>query len=145
MRDRRTLVPIAVAVALVGLVSSQVAWAAFGDTAQASATYSTDSLAGPTSPSAGPGTCTVFSNDRIVLSWTATSSTWADGYEIARSLIPGGPYTVIGTVSGVGTTNYNDGPLAFSTTYYYAIRSTRNLWRSEDATVSRTTRSSLCL
>ncbi|MFZ6004556.1 MAG: hypothetical protein ACOYXM_11565 [Actinomycetota bacterium] len=145
MHDRRALGVTAVATALAVLASAQVAWASFDDSAQASATYSTDTLAAPTSPTAGPGTCTAFSNDRIILSWTATTSTWADGYEIARSLTPGGPYTVIGTVTGVGTTTYNDGPLAFSTTYHYAIRSTRNLWRSANATVSRTTRSSLCI
>lgn len=135
----------AVAAGLTALASAQVAWASFSDTAQASAAYSTGILGAPTNPSASPGTCTAFRNDRIVLNWAATASSWADGYEIARSLAPGGPYTVIGTVSGVGTTTFNDGPLAFSTTYHYAIRSTRNLWRSADATVSRTTRSSLCI
>lgn len=145
MRKHPPRIALALALVLVAMTSARAAWASFNDSSSASAAYSTDVLAAPTNPAAGPGTCTAFSNDRIILTWTATTSTWADGYEIARSLVPGGPYTVIGTVSGVASTTYNDGPLAFSTTYYYAIRSTRNAWRSTDATVSRTTRSSLCL
>lgn len=145
MRDRRTPTLVAAAMMFGVLASAQVAWASFNDSATASASYTAGVLAAPTSPAAAAGTCTVGTGDRTVLSWTATTSSWATGYEIARSTTAGGPYTVIATVSGVSTTTYTDGPLAFSTTFYYAIRSTKNVWRSTDATVSRKTKSTLCV
>lgn len=80
-----------------------------------------------------------------MLTWTATTSTWATGYEIARSTTSGGPYTVIATVSGIGTTTYTDSPPAYLTTYFYAIRSAQNAWRSANATTSRRTKSVLCI
>lgn len=129
---------------LVVLSSAQAAWASFNDSTTATAIYSSDVLAPPTDLTAAVGACSTLSGDGIVLSWTATPSSWAGGYEIARSLTVGGPYTVIAAVSGVTTTSYDDGPLSFSTTYYYAVRSTRNVWRSTDVMASRTTRSALC-
>ena len=145
MRDRRAVAFVATAIALGALASTHDAWASFNDSATASASYTADVLVAPTSPAAAAGTCTVGTGDRTVLSWTATSSSWTSGYEIARSTTAGGPYTVIGTVSGVSTTTYTDGPLAFSTTFYYAIRSMKSAWRSTNATVSRTTKNALCV
>jgi len=136
---------VAVTAALVVLSSAQVARAAFTDASAAVTTYTADVLAPATNPAAAAGTCSSVTGDRIVLSWTATTSTWATGYEIARSTTAGGPYTVVGTASGAGTTTYTDAGLAFSTTYYYAIRSMRNSWRGTNATTSRTTRNTLCL
>lgn len=146
MRERCRLVAVALALgSAVGAVSSaQVAWASFAASSSATAAYTSGALAAPTNPAASPGTCSPFSGDRIVLTWTATTTVSADGYEIARSTTTGGPYTVVATVPAA-TTAYTDGPLSFSTAYYYAIRSTKYTWRSPDATVSRTTRSSLCI
>lgn len=134
----------ATAIALAVLGTAPVAWASFNDASSASATYTADVLAPATNPSAAAGMCSTVSGDRTVLSWTATTSTWATGYEIARSTTAGGPYTVVGTASGAGTTTYTDSGLAYSTTYYYAIRSMRNAWRGTNATTSRTTKNSLC-
>lgn len=145
MVDGRGLV-LTAAVALLAVVgSATVAGASFTDAGSASATVTADVLAPATHPSAAPGSCSAFSGDRTVLSWTATASSWATGYEVGRSITAGGPYTVVATVSGVATTTYTDSPPAFSTTYYYAISAMRNTWRSTNATTSRTTKSSLCL
>ena len=142
---RRQLLAVA-ALAAPLLVIQAVAFAGWVDSATASASYSTGSLAPPTNPATAAGICVVVVGDRIVVSWTATTSTWADGYLVARSTISGGPYTVVGTLSGQGTTTFNDGPLAFSTTYHYVVRATKGAWVSADTTqVSRTTKSSLCL
>lgn len=136
---------LAALVVLTVLASATTAWAAFNDSTTASATYTSDTLSPPADLSAAAGTCTLGTSDRIVLSWKVTTSSWATGYEVARSTTAGGPYTVIATVSGVATVTYTNGPLAFSTTYYYAVRSMKSSWRSTDATASRTTRNTVCL
>jgi len=41
---------------------------------------------------------------------------------------------------------FTDGPLAFSTTYFYVVRATKQGWRSPyTAEVARTTKSPLCV
>ncbi len=146
MPERRTWrFVIAAPVAVATLLSAQAAWAALDDSAAASASYSTAVLSPPTGLAAAVGICTLGNGDRIALSWTATASGWATGYEIARSTSAGGPFSVVATVTGISTTSYTDGPLAFSTTFYYAVRSTKSAWRSVDATASKKTRSSLCV
>lgn len=148
MRERRSRLALAfpsVLAVVAALGTAQVAWASFSGTSTASAGYSSGLLAAPTNAAAGPGACSLFSSDSIVLSWTASSTTSADGYEIARSTAAVGPYTVVATVAGAASTTYTDTPLSFSTTYFYAIRTYKYAWRSLDATASRTTRSSLCI
>jgi len=134
-----------VAVALV-VCAASVAAAAFTSSASAGATYSSAALSPPTSPSTANGPCTVLSSASIRVSWSATPSSWADGYEVLRSTTSGGPYSVIGTVSGVSTVTYLNGSLPFSTTYHYVVRAMKGNWRSSaTAQVSRTTLSFLCL
>ena len=144
MPSRRLVVAAAIAGAvLVG--GARLAWATFTASATATATYTSATLAAPTNPATAAGTCSTVTGDQITVTWTATASTWADGYEIRRSVVSGGPYTVVGTVSGRTTTSFTNGSLLFSTTYYYVVRSTKGAWRSADAAqVSRTTRTALC-
>ncbi|MGH9149468.1 MAG: fibronectin type III domain-containing protein [Acidimicrobiales bacterium] len=130
----------------LALLTPAVALAAFDTTALAPTSVATATLAAPTSPGTSFGACTLLVSDTIVVSWTATSSTWAGGYEVYRSTTSGGPYTLRATVPGQSSTSFSDGGLAFSTTYYYVVRATKNAWRSPyTAQVSRTTRTSLCL
>ncbi len=136
---------IAAAVVLV-LSATSVALAAYTSSSTAAGTYATGTISPPTSLAAAAGPCTVAVSASIKLTWTASASTWADGYEVLRSLVSGGPYTSVATVSGAGTTTYTDGPLIFSTTYYYVVRATKAAWRSVDSNqASRTTLSLLCL
>lgn len=108
-------------------------------------TVSTGSLEPPTQPGTAPGTCVLVVGDAVVVSWTKTTSSWADGYEILRSTTSGGPYSLVGTATGQATESYSDGSVAFSTVYYYVVRATKGAWRSAaTAEVSRTTRSPLC-
>lgn len=144
MRELRAVVAAVTIVTGTVLVSSTSAWAGLGDSATSTINLSTGVLTPPLALTANPGTCS-FAGDKTVLSWTASTSSWASGYEIARSTVSGGPYTVIATVTGVATTTYTDSPPAFSTTYYYAVRATKHAWRSIDATASRRTKSSLCI
>ena len=89
-------------------------------------------------PNALSGACAALPR-RVNLTWTQTSSSFADGYEVLRSTTNGGPYSSVGTVSGAGTTAYSDTTVAALTTYYYVVEAKRQLWRSQSsnqATVS---------
>ncbi|MGH3104948.1 MAG: hypothetical protein ACRDN6_12715 [Gaiellaceae bacterium] len=123
------------------------ALAAFtAQTATEAHTVSSATLAAPTGLGAIPVCVLVPSSIKVDLSWTATSSTFADGYEIFRSATSGGPYSSIGTVSGRTTTTYADTTVTFSTTYHYVVQATRNAWRSvNSAQASVTTPNLLCL
>lgn len=141
----RVATGLAVAVTAL-LVTASVALAQFADGDSASQSISTDALSPPTSPDTAHGPCTTGVTASIVVSWTATPSTWADGYEILGSLVSGGPYTTVGTVSGVSTTSYTVTGLAFATTYHYVVKATKGNWRSAPTSqVSRTTLNPLCL
>jgi len=141
----RVATGLTVAVAAL-LVTASVALAQFADGDSASQSISTNQLQPPANPATAHGPCTNGLTASIVVSWTATPSTWADGYEILGSLVSGGPYTPVGTVSGVNTTSYTVTGLAFATTYYYVVKATKGNWRSAaTAQVSRTTLNPLCL
>ena len=114
-------------------------------TASASHTVSTATLAPPTSPAAAAGTCVPSWWDAVVVSWTSTASTWADGYLVKRATASGGPYSTVGTINGQSVHTYTDNFLPFNTTYYYVIQATKSNWRSaQTAEVQRKTRSSSC-
>ncbi len=111
-----------------------------------SMTVSSATLESATGLAAANGTCEVLVLTRVDLSWSATGSAFADGYEIFRSPTSGGPYTSIGTVVGRTTTTYTDATVLFSTTYHYVVQATKNSWRSANSTqASVTTPTSLCV
>ena len=127
------------------LLTASVASASFRDAGSASATLATDTLQPPTNPAAAHGPCTLGVAASVTVSWTATVSTWAGGYEIRASLLSGGPYSVVGTVAGRTTTSFTVTGLPFATTYHYVVSATKGNWRSAPtAQVSRTTLSPLC-
>ena len=142
MRERAATV-LAVLTAL--LLTASVASAAFVDGQSASATLTTNTLQPPTNPGTAHGPCTVGVMASIKVTWTPTTSTWADGYEVRASLLAGGPYSVVGTVAGASASEHTVTGLAFATTYHYIVVATTGAWRSEPtAAVSRTTLSPLC-
>lgn len=143
----RRLLPRSAALAgVLVLCVAAAASAAFTSTTTASATYTSGSLSAPTAPSTAAGPCTISVSASIRVNWTASASTWADGYEIRRATVSGGPYTTIATVSGAATATYLNTSLPFSTTYHYVVRATKGNWVSATtAQVSRTTQSFLCL
>lgn len=122
----------------------------------ASAAFATSAVSGPQTlasatldPATGAtvrrGTCVRNVSAAVNVSWTATASLFADGYQILRATASGGPYSVVGAVSGRTTTSFTDGGLAFSTAYWYAVRATRSAWLSvSSATASVTTPNSRC-
>jgi hypothetical protein len=134
--NRRLLV---VAAALIVAASTApLALADFGTAIAAGAqTLTSATLAAPTGLSAS------CANSVASLSWTATSSTYADGYDILRGTTNGGPYPTSFHITGRTTTTYNDLTTNGVATYYYVARATKNNWRSAN-TVQITVNSSNC-
>lgn len=85
-------------------------------------TLTTGTLAAPT------GLAATVSGTTVTLTWTATTTAAATGYEVLRGTAAGGPYTVIATVAGRTTTSYADGTA--SGTMYYVVRSVLQGWTS---------------
>ncbi|HTN80682.1 MAG TPA: hypothetical protein VMK16_13470 [Acidimicrobiales bacterium] len=95
--------------------------------------FSTSTLASPTGLGASG------SGNAIALTWTATTSTFASGYDILRSTTSGGPYSVVGQVTPRTTITYTDSAVTAGTTYFYVIRATYQSWTSANtAEVSAT-------
>jgi hypothetical protein len=111
-----------------------------------SMTIASATLVAPTGTSASNSGCIVSSSTKVKVTWTASTSTFADGYQVLRSTTNGGPYSVVGTVSGLNTTSFTDSSVAFLTTYYYVVRATKLNWTSTNSNqASITTLTSLCL
>jgi serine/threonine-protein kinase len=68
--------------------------------------------------------CSGFLEAEVSLTWRPTTSSFADGYEIYRSTVSGGPYERVGVVQGHGTTAYLDQNLGIGQTFYYMVKST---------------------
>lgn len=106
-------------------------------TSNSANTLDASSLQPPTNPAAAADGL----NCRISITWTATTSTWADGYKLYRSTNAGGPFdTEHATITPQSATSHLDGGLAGNTTYYYQLRAYKGSWRSAaTSTVSATT------
>ena len=102
-----------------------------------SLTISTASLAAPTGVAAVNAACTprVRTSLTVDVTWVATSSPQATGYTILRGTSATGPFTSVGTVSGIATTSWTDATtqLRFNTTYYYVVEATVQSWTSPDS------------
>ncbi len=126
---RRALTLALAVVALVPAARADAAWTAAGSgSARASAT--TVAPTGTLTSSCGTLQASVK------LTWTATSTPWADGYEI-RWGTSSGSYTSSATTSSTST-SFTSPALALGT-YYFAVRATKGNWRSANSNeVSRT-------
>lgn len=143
-RRRRLLVAVTFLVASFGLATA-TAFAQFANADSVSHTLGTAVLEPPTDPAVGHGECTVGLAASVVVTWTPTTSTWAAGYEVLRSLLSNGPFTVVASVPGGSSSSYHDTLLPFVTPYYYQVRATKEGWRSAPtAAVNITTRTALC-
>ncbi len=105
--------------------STQWVLAVFSNTTSVgSNTLSTSTMAAPTGLAAAVGA-------NIVLTWTATTTTYATGYNVLRSSTSGGPYTQITQVTPRTTATYTDSPAAG--TYYYVLQSYFQNWVSANS------------
>lgn len=67
------------------------------------------------------------------LEWSLVNG--ATGYNIKRSLVPGGPYDIIGTAVGEPLVAYTDATVVEGTPYYYVLSSTNSCGESETNSV----------
>ena len=121
------------------------AWATFTEQALVRASFSAAVLAPPTAVSTTAPTCSGGSYATQV-SWTASASSWLDGYEVGLSTTSGGPYTVVprpAATSPTATTRTLTG-LARRTTYYVVVRTTKSGWRAQSGQVAVTTQAKAC-
>ncbi|HEY4414981.1 MAG TPA: DUF642 domain-containing protein, partial [Verrucomicrobiae bacterium] len=70
----------------------------------------------PGAPASSPVLTAVAGNTQVGLSWTTVSG--ATSYNVASSMLDGGPYTTVATVTG---TNYLSTGLVNGTPYYYVV------------------------
>jgi hypothetical protein len=96
-------------------------------------------LSAPTGLTAANGVCVARTSWPVDLSWTATPSTFADGYEVFRSTTTGGPYASLGTVNGRNTTTFADTTATSNKSYFYVVQAKRNLWRSPSSSEATVT------
>ncbi len=124
-----------VAVVLAGLIASGCAAFLIGGAqallsntvSVASNSFTTATLQPPTSLSASA------SGSSIILSWTATVSTYATSSAVMRSTTSGGPYSQIATVSPVITASYTDSSAVAGTRYYYVLQTVFQNWLSANS------------
>jgi hypothetical protein len=139
---RRRLPPLVLAVLLCA--AAPAAWAGFVTGASAAASFSTGALAPPASLS-GTAQCRLLQHE-VLLTWSATPSGWADGYEVSSATSASGPWTVVPRPVGADplATSRTVGPLLSGTTYWFRVTATRGAWRSAPVQVTVTT-PTLCL
>jgi fibronectin type 3 domain-containing protein len=69
-----------------------------------------------------------ISGQQIDISWHASLS--ATSYNVKRTTVSGGPYTIIATLD---TTSFSDTDVDYPTTYYYVVSAINELGESEDS------------
>src|SRR5579864_303132 len=139
MRKRRVF-----CVCALGVVLAIVAPVALGAWSSSVSTgpppVSSATLAAPTGAAATTSACTKHdaTTIQVAVSWTATSSAFANGYTIMRGTASGGPFTTVGNVSGRSTVTFTDtsGTMALSTNYYYVVVATFASWSSGNSNVA---------
>ena len=68
-------------------------------------------------PSVPTGLSPIPGNNQVILSWNVSPG--ATSYKVKRSIVRGGPYTIV--ASGVTNTTYTDTSVSNGTTYYYVV------------------------
>ncbi|HVL90839.1 MAG TPA: hypothetical protein VM841_11470 [Actinomycetota bacterium] len=111
-----------------------------------SMSVATATLAAPSSSSATNGACVVATSRIVNVSWSQTTSSFADGYLVQRATSASGPFSNVATITSHATTVWADSGVAASTTYHYRVLATKLAWRSAASPVSSvTTPSLLCV
>jgi len=121
-RRRLGIAAVTVLVPALFSTSSALSLARLTDVDASTEAIATDTLNPPTALAATGGTS-------ASLTWTATTDTYATGYEVRRGTVSGGPYALITTVTPRTTVAATDAP-GTSGTYFYVLRSVFQNWRS---------------
>lgn len=123
------------AAALIALISALIGagatrtWAAFARSTAETTVLSTASLAAPTNLQVST------TSTQAILSWTASTSTFASGTRVLRSSAAAGPFAQIAQIAGLATTSYTDTPAA-GTWYYTAITYLASGWTSSPSSAA---------
>jgi hypothetical protein len=131
-RIARAAVVLVVLLAVVGTVVP-MSLARFNDAGSSAAAFTAATLSPPTGLSATGGS-------NVALSWTASSSSGATGYQVERATSLAGTYAQIGTATPVSATSYVDSPAAG--TYWYRLSTYIGSWTSATTTPASATVSS---
>lgn len=83
----------------------------------------------PSPPAAPTDLFATVGNNKVSLSWTASSG--AIGYNVKRATTSGGPYTIIKT--GLTETSFIDTDVTNGTTYYYVVSAENDGGQSPDS------------
>ncbi len=118
-------VVLLISAALASPTAAPITLARFTDSAAPTAAWSTASLSPPTSLAATSGAT-------AGLTWTATVSTGAAGYNVLRSTTSGSGYSQITTVTPRTATSYTDSP-STDATYYYVLQAYVSNWTSANS------------
>ena len=119
------------------LAAASPALATYLDSATATATFTTTSLAAPTGVGAVGG-CAGTLAPKVTLTWTATTSTFATGYDIYRAVGAGGS-VYLTTVTPRTTVTYVDTAVSLVTSYTYTLKTKYQSWTKASSTASATT------
>lgn len=134
---RRTAVTLAVVSAVA--VAGPAAFAAFSDRASTTGMdITSNTLAGPSTLTA-TGSCNGPLAAKVALSWTATTSTYATGYVVARRNSGTVLFAEIASLTGQVTSGYTDTTVLTDTTYDYEVRAVFQQWTGSSPTASATT------
>jgi hypothetical protein len=125
LRRRLGIAAVTVLVPALFGTSSALSLARLTDADASTEAIATDTLNPPTALAATGGAS-------ASLTWTATTDTYATGYEVRRGTVSGGPYALITTVTPRTTVATTDAP-GTGGTYYYVLRSVFQNWRSVDS------------
>jgi hypothetical protein len=136
----RAVVPVLVAAAVLAVTTPAIA--GFQDSATATSAFTTAQLAAPTGLTATPG-CAGLAAPKVTLGWTASSSTFATGYDIYRA-VGGGASTLLTSVSPRTTVAYVDNAVSLVTTYHYIVKTRYAAWTAASAQANATT-GAICL
>jgi Flp pilus assembly protein TadG len=80
-----------------------------------------NAMLGVVNPLTGKSCLTSTGLHVITVNWTPSTSLGVTGYQISRGTSSGGPFTVIGSVTGATTAGYLDTTVVSGQMYYYEI------------------------
>ena len=123
MRRLAVVAAVSLVVALVG--SAPITLARFTSSATPTASFSTGSLAAPTSLASS------VSAGVVTLTWTPTVTTTATGYDVLRSATSGSGYSVVSSVTPRTAATANNSP--GTGTWYYVLQASYQSWRSTNS------------
>jgi hypothetical protein len=120
--------------------AAPAAWASLQDDATATSQFTADVLQPPSGLS-GKASCGTLGY-QLDLTWTASPTTWIDGYDVALATTPGGPYEIAPIEGGQDpmATSRTVGGLQPATDYYVVVQSTKGGWYARSSEIDVRTR-----